>query len=66
MKRAIIYSLTLAAVLTSFAVFTPAASAYAYDSSERLQLQAQAQNAAVAAQQAAQAAQYAAQQAQVQ
>jgi hypothetical protein len=64
MKRAIIYSLTLAAVLTSFAVFTPAASAY--DSSERLQLQAQAQNAAVAAQQAAQAAQYAAQQAQVQ
>ena len=61
MKRAIIYSLCLAAVLT---VFTPNASAY--DSSERLQLQAQAQNAAVAAQQAAQAAQYAAQQAQVQ
>jgi hypothetical protein len=61
MKRTIIYSLCLAAVLT---VFTPAARAD--DSSERLQLQAQAQNAAVAAQQAAQAAQYAEQQAQVQ
>jgi len=60
MKRAIIYSLCLAAVLT---VFTPAARA---DESKRLQLQAQAQNAAVAAQVAAQAAQYAAQQAQVQ
>jgi hypothetical protein len=60
MKRAIIYSLCLAAALT---VFTPSARA---DESERLQLQAQAQNAAVAAQVAAQAAQYAEQQAQVQ